>query len=218
MNKRTVLLADDDPGLRRLVGVTLGSEHFNLLVAGDGEETLSVARQRLPALILLDINMPRRNGLEVCRLLKADPSTSHIKIVMLTASGSDVDRTRALEASADDYFIKPFSPIALLDKVYALLGGPGPRAALPMDSLLSPLGLGLALLWSFAVLASVQLTVRLIMAFSVRRTAIAAVVLTVITVPISVVYLLVFGRSLTAMPLAMLVTAVVGYVIADRVL
>jgi DNA-binding response OmpR family regulator len=122
MNKRTVLLADDDPGLRRLVGATLGSEHFNLLAAADGEETLSVARQRQPALILLDINMPRKNGLEVCRLLKADPTTSHIKIVMLTASGSDVDRTRAFEASADDYFVKPFSPIALLDKVYALLG------------------------------------------------------------------------------------------------
>ena len=122
MNKRTVLLADDDPGLRRLVGATLGSEHFNLLSAADGEETLSVARQRLPALILLDINMPRRNGLEVCRMLKADPTTSHIKIVMLTASGSDVDRTRAFEAAADDYFVKPFSPIALLDKVYALLG------------------------------------------------------------------------------------------------
>jgi hypothetical protein len=87
-----------------------------------------------------------------------------------------------------------------------------------MDSLLSPLGIGIALTWSFAVLASVQLTVRLIMAFSVRRTAVAAVVLTVITVPISVVYLLVFGRSLTAMPIAMVVTAVAGYVIADRVL
>ena len=122
MNKRTVLLADDDPGLRRLVGATLGSEHFNLLSAADGEETLTLARERLPSLILLDINMPRRNGLEVCRMLKADPSTSHIKIVMLTASGSDVDRTRAFEASADDYFVKPFSPIALLDKVYALLG------------------------------------------------------------------------------------------------
>ena len=122
MNKRTVLLADDDPGLRRLVGATLGSEHFNLLSAGDGEETLTVARERLPSLILLDINMPRRNGLEVCRMLKADPTTSHIKIVMLTASGSDVDRTRAFEAAADDYFVKPFSPIALLDKVYALLG------------------------------------------------------------------------------------------------
>ena len=122
MNKRTVLLADDDPGLRRLVAATLGSEHFNLLAAVDGDETLSIARQELPSLILLDINMPGRNGLEVCQLLKADPATSHIKIVILTASGKDVDRTRAFEVDADDYFVKPFSPIALLDKVYALLG------------------------------------------------------------------------------------------------
>lgn len=87
-----------------------------------------------------------------------------------------------------------------------------------MDALLSPLGLGLALLWSFAVLGSVQLTVRLIMAFSVTRTMLGALVLTAITVPISVLYLVVFGQSLTAMPLAMLLTAIGGYVVADRVL
>jgi hypothetical protein len=87
-----------------------------------------------------------------------------------------------------------------------------------MESLLSPLGLGLALVWSFAVLASVQLTVRLIMAFSVKKTAIASLVLTAITVPISVAYLSLFGRSLTWMPLAMLVTAIGGYFVADRVL
>jgi hypothetical protein len=87
-----------------------------------------------------------------------------------------------------------------------------------MESLLSPLGIGLAFVWSFAVLASVQLTVRLIMAFSVPRTTLAALVLTVVTVPLSVVYLLAFGRSLTAMPLAMLVTAVAGYQITRRVL
>jgi hypothetical protein len=87
-----------------------------------------------------------------------------------------------------------------------------------MEALLSPLGIGLALLWSFAVLASVQLTVRLIMAFSVRRTVLGALALTAMTVPLSVVYLLVFGQSLAAMPLAMLVTAIAGYVVADRVL
>jgi len=87
-----------------------------------------------------------------------------------------------------------------------------------MESLLSPLGIGLALLWSFAVLASVQLTVRLIMAFSVTRTVLAAVVLTAITVPLSSAYLLLFGRSLTAMPVAMLLTGIGGYVIAVRVL
>jgi DNA-binding response OmpR family regulator len=122
MTKRTVLLADDDVKIRSLVAATLGTENFDLLTAGDGAETLARAREEKPELILLDINMPRMSGLEVCRALKADPSTEHMKIVMLTASGSDADRANAFEASADDYFIKPFSPIALLDKVYELLG------------------------------------------------------------------------------------------------
>ena len=87
-----------------------------------------------------------------------------------------------------------------------------------MEALLSPLGLGLALLWSFAVLASVQLTVRLIMAFSVKRTVLGALALTAITVPLSVLYLALFGQSLAPMPLAMLLTAIGGYVVADRVL
>jgi hypothetical protein len=87
-----------------------------------------------------------------------------------------------------------------------------------MEAILSPLGLGLAFVWSFAVLASVQLTVRLIMAFSVKRTFFGSLALTAITVPLSVIYLAVFGQSLTAMPLAMLVTAAGGYVVADRVL
>jgi putative effector of murein hydrolase len=87
-----------------------------------------------------------------------------------------------------------------------------------METLLSPVSIGLALLWSFAVLASVQLTVRLIKAFSVRRTLYGALALTALTVPLSVVYYAAFGRSLTAMPLAMLLTGVGGYVVADRVL
>jgi hypothetical protein len=87
-----------------------------------------------------------------------------------------------------------------------------------MQTLLSPLALLLALVWNFAVLASVQLTVRLIMAFSPFKTLLAAVVLTLVTVPLSVVYLAVFGQSLAAFPLAMLLTAVAGFVIADRVL
>lgn len=87
-----------------------------------------------------------------------------------------------------------------------------------MESLLSPTGIGLAFVWSFAVLASVQLTVRLIMAFSVKRTFYGALALTALTVPLSVAYLLIFGRSLDAMPIAMLLTGAGGYVIADRVL
>lgn len=119
--KHRVLLADDDPALRRLIGATLGAEDFDLLQAIDGEEALRIARADHPVLVLLDVNMPRLDGFEVCRQLKADASTAGIKVVMLTARGADVDRLRAREAGADDYFVKPFSPIQLLNKVYALL-------------------------------------------------------------------------------------------------
>ncbi len=121
MTKRKVLLADDDPDLRRLMGTTLGTEDFDLFQAGDGQEALDVARRERPELILLDVNMPRHNGFEVCRFLKTDPETADIRIVMLTARGSEADRAQGKAAGADDYFVKPFSPVQLLDKVYSLL-------------------------------------------------------------------------------------------------
>jgi DNA-binding response OmpR family regulator len=119
--KRRVLLADDDPGLRRLIGTTLGTENFDLLQAVDGEEALRIARQQHPELVLLDVNMPKLDGFEVCRHLKSEPETSGIKVVMLTARNADADRARGREAGADEYFSKPFSPVQLLNKVYALL-------------------------------------------------------------------------------------------------
>jgi DNA-binding response OmpR family regulator len=117
-----VLLADDDPGLRRLIGTTLGNEDFDLLHATDGEEALQLARERRPEVVLLDVNMPKLDGFEVCRHIKSEPETAGIKVVMLTARGADVDRAEGREAGADDYFIKPFSRVQLLNKIYALLG------------------------------------------------------------------------------------------------
>lgn len=122
MPRRRVLLADDDPALRRLIGTTLGSGDFEVLQAVDGEEALRMAQQQLPELVLLDVNMPKRDGFEVCRLLKREPQTRDIKVVMLTARTTDADRARARDVGADDYFVKPFSPVQLLNKVYALLG------------------------------------------------------------------------------------------------
>ena len=119
--KRRVLLADDDAALRRLIGTTLGTDDFELLQAVDGEEALRIARNERPELVLLDVNMPKLDGFEVCRHLKSEPETSAIKVVMLTARATDVDRIRGREAGADDYFSKPFSPVQLLNKVYALL-------------------------------------------------------------------------------------------------
>jgi DNA-binding response OmpR family regulator len=119
--KRRVLLADD-PGLRWLIGTTVGSVDFDVLHATDGEEALQKARQERPELVLLDVNMPKLDGCEVCRHITTEPETAGIKMVMLTAPGADLDRARGREAGADDYFIKPFSPVQLLNTVYALLG------------------------------------------------------------------------------------------------
>lgn len=120
--KKRILLADDDAGLRRLVSITLGDTDFDLLQSADGQETLRVAREQHPDLILLDINMPRLDGLSVCRALKSDAATRDIRVVMLTASGSEADRDSGRLAGADDYFVKPFSPVELLNKVYEMLG------------------------------------------------------------------------------------------------
>ena len=120
-SKRRVLLADDDPNLLRLISTTLGTGDFDLLQALDGQEALEVAQRERPDLILLDINMPLLDGFQVCEQLKQDPQTAAIKVVMLSARGSDADRARGRACGADDYFVKPFSPIQLLNKVYALL-------------------------------------------------------------------------------------------------
>jgi DNA-binding response OmpR family regulator len=120
-SRKRVLLADDDPALRRLIGTTLGTVDFELLQAVDGEEALRISREQRPQLVLLDVNMPKMDGFEVCRRLKAEPETAGIKVVILSARGAEVDRAQGREVGADDYFIKPFSPVQLLNKVYALL-------------------------------------------------------------------------------------------------
>ena len=112
-----LLIADDEPAVRALVQVTLEGDDYEILEAEDGVEALEKARDEGPRLVLLDIMMPRLDGLEVCRALKADPDTSYIVVVMLTAQAQERDRGRGLAAGADDYFTKPFSPLALLNMV-----------------------------------------------------------------------------------------------------
>jgi CheY-like chemotaxis protein len=120
---KKILLADDEPAVRRLVTATLADEtRYQILEAGDGAEALTLARAEHPALLLLDINMPELDGYEVCRALKSDPTTEGIVIVMLTAMAQPADRERGLAAGADGFFTKPFSPLALLEKVEEVLG------------------------------------------------------------------------------------------------
>ena len=119
---KNVLLADDEEDILMLVSATLGGDdRFSLILAGDGEEALSLAQQERPDLAFLDVMMPKMDGFEVCRRLKADSATAGVKVVMLTALAQDYDRQKGEEAGADFYFTKPFSPTSLLEKVDDLL-------------------------------------------------------------------------------------------------
>jgi two-component system, OmpR family, phosphate regulon response regulator PhoB len=121
---KTILVVDDQPSVRELVSVTLEIGPYRILTAENGDDALEMARNELPDLILLDIQMPggTLDGLEVCRILKGDKHTSGIHIIMLTAKGQNWDREAGNEAGADDYFVKPFSPLELMNKVEAVLG------------------------------------------------------------------------------------------------
>lgn len=112
---RSVLIADDDEFIRRLVITTLEDvSGVRLVEARDGREALEVATAERPELILLDVAMPHMDGIAACRRLRELPATRSIPIVMLTAHAGEEDETRALEAGADRYLTKPFSPLDLL--------------------------------------------------------------------------------------------------------
>jgi DNA-binding response OmpR family regulator len=117
----TVLVVDDEPTILELVRFTLEDEQVTVLEAADGIEALERAHAARPQLILLDVQMPRLDGFEVCRRLREDATLAGVRIVMLTAAGQEADRARGLAAGADDYLTKPFSPLALFALVRALL-------------------------------------------------------------------------------------------------
>jgi CheY-like chemotaxis protein len=112
---RGVLVVDDDPFIRKLVATTLEDvSEFQLHEAADGLEALEVAVREQPAIVFLDVDMPRMDGIDACRRIRSDPATSHSTIVMLTAvHAADVER-EAEDAGADLFLTKPFSPLELL--------------------------------------------------------------------------------------------------------
>lgn len=117
-----ILLADDEEAIRSLVAATLkNTDRYVVLLAQDGEQALEIALKERPELVLLDVRMPRMDGFEVCKELKSDSRTAHAKVIMLTALTLEEDRERANESGADEYFTKPFSPLALLSKVEDIL-------------------------------------------------------------------------------------------------
>ena len=109
-----LLIADDDASLRMLVSATLGSESYEVLEAETGLEAWAIVRAERPRLALLDVDMPGMNGLEVCKLIRADPALRTVRVVMLTSASQPADREAGLAAGVDSYLTKPFRPLELL--------------------------------------------------------------------------------------------------------
>ncbi len=122
---RTILIVDDEQHIRLLIEQTLEDlldEDVELYTAADGDEAVAAIAAQRPDLVFLDLMMPGRNGLDVCRAVRADPATSGAHIVLLTAKGQAMDREAGLAAGADDYLTKPFDPDALLALARGVLG------------------------------------------------------------------------------------------------
>jgi two-component system phosphate regulon response regulator PhoB len=121
LNKSSILIADDEPDVLQLVASNLVSAGFNVLSAADGQAALTIACRSQPSLAILDIIMPELTGFDVCKALKANPTTANIPIVMLSARPTEVDRVVAFELGVDDFVTKPFSPRELVLRVKAIL-------------------------------------------------------------------------------------------------
>jgi len=119
--KPKILVVDDEPDALEILGFKLKEAGYTPLFAKDGARAITAARDERPALIVLDLMLPEVDGLEVCKILRRDPTTATIPILMLTARAAEMDRVIGLELGADDYVTKPFSPRELVLRIKKLL-------------------------------------------------------------------------------------------------
>ena len=132
--QRTILVVDDDPHIRQLLVFALAKVGLETREAADGEAALAAVAERAPDLVVLDINMPRLDGLEVCRRLRAQ---GDLPILFLSSRDDEIDRVLGIELGADDYVVKPFSPREVTARVQAILRRTGKAAeAKPTDGLI----------------------------------------------------------------------------------
>ncbi len=119
--KQKILVADDEPAIRKMVGRTLGSEFYDILTASNGEDALSRATRDEPDLIILDVAMPKKTDWEVLKELRCSRQTRTTPVIMLTGSGNISDEVVGLDSGADDYIIKPFVAAELKARVHSTL-------------------------------------------------------------------------------------------------
>jgi DNA-binding response OmpR family regulator len=119
---RKILIVDDEPNIVMSLEFLLRREGFDVAVAADGDEVAAQMSANRPDLVLLDVMMPRKNGYDVCREIRANPSCDGVKVVMLTAKGRDTEVSKGMALGADAYVTKPFSTKELAAMVHQLLG------------------------------------------------------------------------------------------------
>ena len=115
-----ILVVDDSPTELRLVTAALQGKGYRVITAADGEEAIAAVGREHPRLVVLDVVMPKKNGYQVCRHLKTDPATQHVKVLMLTTKGQDADKFWGMKQGADAYLTKPFAGADLLAQVARL--------------------------------------------------------------------------------------------------
>ncbi len=119
--KKNILIVEDEPDAVELLELHLKNAGYDVTLAEDGEEALRKIHKSIPDLVILDLMIPEINGLEVCKVIRKDPATESIPVVMCTAKASEIDKVLGLELGADDYITKPFSPRELVLRVKNLL-------------------------------------------------------------------------------------------------
>ncbi len=152
MDKKKILVVDDEPDVTDLVAYHLKAKGFHVETLNDATASIAEARSMVPDLVILDIMMPDLNGIQVCRILRADPQLSRVPIIFLTAKAEPHDRIEGLESGADDYLSKPFSPKELVLRAESILR----RVAAPKEPVAAKLRVGDILLDSDTHRATVK--------------------------------------------------------------
>jgi two-component system alkaline phosphatase synthesis response regulator PhoP len=122
MSNSKVLVVDDEPFILRSLSFVLQKGKHDVIEARNGEQALEMIRQHHPRLVFLDVMMPKMNGYDVVREVRADESLADVHLVLLTAKGQESDRSQGIEAGANDYMTKPFSPARILEMANEVLG------------------------------------------------------------------------------------------------
>ena len=120
---KSILVVEDEPNIVLSLQFLMKKAGFEVRVANDGEEALSLVQDRAPDLILLDVMIPKRDGFDVCQTIRANPEWQNVYIILLTAKGREVDREKGIALGANDYVTKPFSTRDLTEKVKQILSG-----------------------------------------------------------------------------------------------